>query len=52
RYARVDRNALALQAGVTLNASEHMSFTASAGTRVLGDSRAEVNGQLSINWKF
>ena len=52
RYARVERSALALQAGVTLNASESLSFSASAGTRVLGDSRAEVNGQLSVKWAF
>ena len=52
RYARVDRHALALRAGLTLQASERLRLGVSAGTRLLGNSRADVSGNVSLNWAF
>ena len=52
RYARVDSHALALRAGLTLHASERLRLGVSAGTRLLGNSRADVSGNASLNWAF
>ncbi|WP_454003497.1 autotransporter outer membrane beta-barrel domain-containing protein [Alcaligenes sp. Marseille-Q7550] len=52
RYARVDSQALALRAGLTLHASERLRLGVSAGTRLLGNSRADVSGNGSLNWAF
>ena len=52
RYARVDSHALALRAGLTLQASERLRLGVSAGTRLLGNSRADVSGNVSLNWAF
>ncbi len=52
RYARVDRHALALGASISLQQSEHLRLGLAANTRLLGDSRADINGKLFLNWLF
>ncbi|MEZ7811801.1 autotransporter outer membrane beta-barrel domain-containing protein [Alcaligenes phenolicus] len=52
RYARVDSHALALRAGLTLQSSERLRLGVSAGTRLLGNSRADISGNVSLNWTF
>ncbi|WP_394062995.1 autotransporter domain-containing protein [Alcaligenes sp. WGS1538] len=52
RYVRVDRQALALRAGLTLHASERLRLGLTAGTRLLGESRADISGNVSLNWFF
>lgn len=52
RYARVDSHALALRAGLTLQSSERLRLGVSAGTRLLGNSRADISGNVSLNWAF
>ncbi|WP_394062991.1 autotransporter domain-containing protein [Alcaligenes sp. WGS1538] len=52
RYVRVDRQALALRAGLTLHASERLRLGLTAGTRLLGESRADISGNVSLNWAF
>ena len=52
RYARVDRHALALGASISLQQSERLRLGLSANTRLLGDSRADINGKLFLNWLF
>ncbi|WP_341668238.1 autotransporter outer membrane beta-barrel domain-containing protein [Alcaligenes sp. SDU_A2] len=52
RYARVDTHALAVRAGLTVQASERLRLGVSAGTRLLANSRADINGNLSLNWAF
>ena len=41
-----------LRAGLTLHASERLRLGVSAGTRLLGNSRADVSGNASLNWAF
>lgn len=52
RYARVDRHALALGTSISLQQSERLRVGLSANTRLLGDSRADINGKLFLNWMF
>ena len=51
-YARVNRNALALRAGLNYQASDRLSMGLTAATRVLADSRAEFSGNLALRWAF
>ena len=52
RYARVDRHALSLGASVSLQQTERLRVGLSAQTRLWGDSRADINGKLFLNWMF
>lgn len=52
RYARVDRHALSLGTSISLQQSERLRLGLSASTRLLGDSRADINGKLFLNWMF
>lgn len=52
RYARVDRHALSLGASVSLQQTERLRVGLSAHTRLWGDSRADINGKLFLNWMF
>jgi uncharacterized protein YhjY with autotransporter beta-barrel domain len=52
RYARVDRHALSLGTSISLQQSERLRLRLSASTRLLGDSRADINGKLFLNWMF
>ncbi|MCX5465729.1 autotransporter outer membrane beta-barrel domain-containing protein [Alcaligenes parafaecalis] len=52
RYARVDRHALSLGTSINLQQSERLRLGLSASTRLLDDSRADINGKLFLNWMF
>ncbi|HUG59213.1 MAG TPA: autotransporter domain-containing protein, partial [Candidimonas sp.] len=52
RYARVDSHALALRTSLSLQASERLRLGVSAGTRLLGNSRGDISGNVSLNWVF
>lgn len=52
RYARIDRHALSLGTSISLQQSERLRLGLSANTRLLGDSRADINGKLFLNWTF
>jgi hypothetical protein len=48
----VDRHALSLGTSISLQQSERLRLRLSASTRLLGDSRADINGKLFLNWMF
>lgn len=52
RYARVDHHALSLGTSISLQQSERLRLGLSANTRLLGDSRADINGKLFLDWTF
>ena len=52
QYARVNRHALALRAGLNYMLSDKLSMDASLATRVRADSRAEFSGNVALNWRF
>lgn len=51
-YARVNRHALALRAGLSYEVSGQLSMNASLATRVRAGSRAEFGGNVALNWRF
>ena len=52
QYARVNRHALALRAGLNYMASDKLSMDASLATRIGADSRAEFSGNVALSWRF